>query len=52
MSDSLNVKPGDQLPDFELQAFVPVQGEQSFSIAAQRGKAVVLFWYPKADTPG
>lgn len=40
---------GDQAPDFTLST---TTGE-SFSLAAQRGKrAIVLYFYPKDDTPG
>ena len=39
---------GDTAPDFELQGD---QGEH-ISLAALRGKNVVLYFYPKDDTPG
>ena len=42
------VEAGQQAPDFELQTD---QGE-SFRLSAARGKPVVLFFYPKDDTPG
>jgi peroxiredoxin Q/BCP len=42
----LNV--GDIAPDFELQN---QQGE-TVRLSALRGKTVVLYFYPKADTPG
>ena len=35
-------------PDFNL----PATGEQSVSLSAQRGKKVVLYFYPKDSTPG
>jgi peroxiredoxin Q/BCP len=35
-------------PDFEL----PDQSGETVSLAAQRGKWVVLYFYPKDDTPG
>ncbi|WEX75882.1 peroxiredoxin [Sinorhizobium numidicum] len=38
--------PGDVAPDFEL----PRDGGGSISLAALRGKPVVLFFYPKDDT--
>jgi peroxiredoxin Q/BCP len=38
---------GDQAPDFTLPS---TQGEQS--LAAYRGRWVVLYFYPKDDTPG
>jgi len=39
----------DQLaPDFEL----PDQNGNSVSLASLRGNWVLLWWYPKANTPG
>lgn len=38
--------PGDVAPDFEL----PRDGGGSISLAALRGRPVVLFFYPKDDT--
>lgn len=43
---ALNI--GDPAPDFEL---LTDEG-QPLSLASLRGKRVVLFFYPKADTPG
>jgi peroxiredoxin Q/BCP len=40
--------PGDPAPDFTL----PDQDGQPVALAALRGKPVVLYFYPKADTPG
>ena len=46
----LNV--GDPAPDFRIPA-VTRQGETQLSLAGYRGKAsVVLYFYPKDDTPG
>jgi thioredoxin-dependent peroxiredoxin len=42
----LNV--GDIAPDFSLQD----QNGETVTLSALRGKTVVLFFYPKADTPG
>jgi peroxiredoxin Q/BCP len=42
------LKPGDIAPEFTL----PDQEGQPVSLAALRGKPVVLYFYPKADTPG
>ncbi len=42
------LKPGDQAPDFTL----PDQNGQPVSLAALRGKSVVVYFYPKASTPG
>ena len=39
---------GDTLPDFKL----PATGDQDIALSALRGKSVVLFFYPKASTPG
>ncbi len=39
---------GDQAPDFEL----PDQDGRAIKLSDFRGKAVVLYFYPKADTPG
>ena len=39
---------GSQAPDFTISNH---KGEQ-VSLAAQRGKPVLLWFYPKADTPG
>jgi peroxiredoxin Q/BCP len=42
----LNV--GDAAPDFTVQTH---QGE-TVKLSDQRGKTIVLWFYPKADTPG
>jgi len=42
------VEIGQPVPDFE----VPATGGGSFRLAAYRGRAVVLYFYPKASTPG
>jgi peroxiredoxin Q/BCP len=39
---------GQMAPDFT----VPDQDGQATSLQSFRGKHVVLWWYPKADTPG
>jgi peroxiredoxin Q/BCP len=39
---------GDQAPDFTL----PTDKGDTFHLAAQHGKPVVLYFYPKDDTPG
>lgn len=39
---------GDPAPDIEL----PADGGGSFSLAALRGRKVVVYFYPKDDTPG
>jgi peroxiredoxin Q/BCP len=42
------IEPGDPAPDFTL----PDQSGEPVSLASLRGKTVVLYFYPKADTPG
>ncbi|MDJ0733419.1 MAG: peroxiredoxin [Nostocaceae cyanobacterium] len=42
------VKVGDTAPDFTL----PAQDGSSVSLTNFRGQAVVLYFYPKDDTPG
>jgi thioredoxin-dependent peroxiredoxin len=39
---------GDQAPDFTL----PDQHGNSVTLSELRGQTVVLYFYPKADTPG
>ena len=43
-----SLKPGDEAPDFTLKD----QDGKSVSLSALRGKRVVLYFFPKADTPG
>jgi peroxiredoxin Q/BCP len=40
--------PGDRAPDFSL----PATGGNAVSLAALRGQTVVLYFYPRPDTPG
>ncbi len=42
------IEQGDQAPDFE----VPDQDGRAVKLSDFRGTPVVLFFYPKADTPG
>jgi len=42
------VEQGDQAPDFTL----PDQDGNPVTLSEQRGRPVVLYFYPKADTPG
>jgi len=44
----MNLKVGDPAPDFSL----PDQNGALVSLAALRGQRVVLYFYPKDDTPG
>ncbi|BAT60856.1 putative peroxiredoxin bcp [Variibacter gotjawalensis] len=46
MTDNLAV--GDTAPDFSL----PADGGNTVSLKDFRGQKLVLFFYPKADTPG
>ncbi len=39
---------GDPAPDFSM----PASGGRSVSLAGQAGRPFVLYFYPKADTPG
>ncbi|HVC07397.1 MAG TPA: thioredoxin-dependent thiol peroxidase [Solirubrobacterales bacterium] len=39
---------GDQAPDFRL----PDQGGNQLALSSLRGDTVVLYFYPRADTPG
>jgi peroxiredoxin len=43
-----NIAPGAKAPPFRL----PRDGGQTISLADFKGKKLVLFFYPKADTPG
>jgi len=42
------LKPGDTVPDFEL----PTDTGEPLKLSDLRGRRVVLFFFPKADTPG
>jgi peroxiredoxin Q/BCP len=42
------LKPGDAAPLFTLKD----ETGKEVSLASLRGKRVVLYFYPKADTPG
>jgi peroxiredoxin Q/BCP len=44
----MTLNPGDTAPDFTL----PDQDGNPVSLSSLRGKNVVLYFYPKADTPG
>jgi peroxiredoxin Q/BCP len=44
----MSVQEGDQAPDFSL----PASGGRTVSLVELRGKPFVLYFYPKADTPG
>ena len=44
----MNLKIGDKAPDFTL----PTDGNGTIALKAQRGKKVVVYFYPKDDTTG
>ena len=44
----MSLQIGDAAPDFTL----PNQNGDPISLASLRGKKVVLYFYPKDDTPG
>ena len=44
----MTINAGDQAPDFKL----PASGGRAVSLAGQKGKPFVLYFYPKADTSG
>jgi thioredoxin-dependent peroxiredoxin len=44
----MSVAEGDKAPDFEL----PATGGRKVSAKALKGKPYLLYFYPKADTPG
>ncbi len=45
---SMNLKIGDQAPEFNL----PNQDGKLISLASLKGQRVVIYFYPKDDTPG
>uniref|UniRef100_UPI0025833E63 peroxiredoxin n=1 Tax=Acidiphilium sp. TaxID=527 RepID=UPI0025833E63 len=44
----MSVAEGDQAPDFTL----PATGGRTVSRAGYKGRPFILYFYPKADTPG
>lgn len=42
------LKAGDKAPDIRLQT----DSGEAFRLSDLKGKRVVLYFYPKADTPG
>jgi peroxiredoxin Q/BCP len=44
----MSVQEGDLAPDFNM----PATGGRTVSLAAMKGRPFVLYFYPKADTPG
>ncbi len=47
-TESDRVKEGDQAPEFSMAA----TGGRTVALAAMKGRPFVLYFYPKADTPG
>jgi peroxiredoxin Q/BCP len=48
MTDATTIQTGQEAPDFAL----PDQDGETVRLADLRGRRVVLYFYPKADTPG
>src|SRR5882672_9942458 len=48
MTMTKTLKEGEPAPDFDL----PTDGGGRFKLGATRGKAVVVYFYPKDDTSG
>ena len=44
----MSLAEGDKAPDFSL----PATGGRTVSLASLKGKPFVLYFYPRADTPG
>jgi peroxiredoxin Q/BCP len=44
----MSIEQGTMAPDFSL----PASGGRSVSLAGMRGRPFLLYFYPKADTPG
>src|SRR3954452_1536180 len=44
----MSVAEGDAAPDFQM----PASGGRTVSLADLKGKPFILYFYPKADTPG
>lgn len=47
-SGGVKVKVGDKAPEFRL----PADDGREIALAELRGKPVVLYFFPKAQTPG
>jgi peroxiredoxin Q/BCP len=48
----MTLEAGVPAPAFDMPAVWPVDGGGSVSLAGLKGQTVVLYFYPKADTPG
>ena len=52
-ADSIELKAGDKAPDFaHSQSAESMRAGREVSLAELRGKKLVLYFYPKDDTPG
>jgi thioredoxin-dependent peroxiredoxin len=51
-TETRNVKVGDSAPDFTLPVRNADGTRGELQLSSLRGRPVVLFFYPKADTPG
>lgn len=49
---SVTLNPGDAAPSFDLEATNAAATGGRVSLAALKGKPFLLYFYPKADTPG
>ena len=47
----MSLQPGDRAPDFEMPA-VTADGVQTLRLADFKGRKLVLYFYPKDETPG
>ncbi len=52
MSDTIEIQEQQQAPDFTLPAVTGPETEKVVSLSDFKGKTVVLYFYPKDDTPG
>jgi peroxiredoxin Q/BCP len=50
MTETLKI--GDTAPEFSLPATGTASGEPSLSLSAFKGRKLVIFFYPKDNTPG
>lgn len=44
----ITIQLGQEVPDFEL----PSTGDQTFKLSAHKGKNIIIYFYPKDNTPG
>ena len=48
----MTLKIGDQAPDFSLPAIGTDNGQNLLTLSSLKGQIVVVYFYPKDDTPG